>query len=45
MINALDFLRSKTSDENKKIKDAIKFELKTLDKILDKRTKVLKKNY
>ena len=41
----LDFLRSETSDENKRIKDAIKFELKTLAKVLDKRAKVLEKNY
>ncbi len=40
-----DLLKAKTTNENKKIKDAIKYELKTLAKILEKRAKTLDKKY
>lgn len=40
-----DLLKTKTTNENKKIKDAIKYELKTLAKVLEKRAKALEKKY
>ena len=40
-----DLLKTTTTDENKKIKDAIRYELKTLAKIHKNRAKALEKKY